>query len=95
VQRLGSLKVDDKLKSRGLLHRQVTGLCSPKDAINIRTSTLKRLIRVDTIRQQSASRDELPLRVHGREAVPDWGYFCDCQISEAAWVRQIGNSPYR
>src|SRR5271165_345702 len=70
AQCLGSFEVDDKLEFGRLLDRQVTGLFTLEDAIDIGCCLPVCLEHLNPIGHQAAACDEIAERIDRRQAVP-------------------------
>ena len=66
----GSRKIDDKLKFGRLHHRQVGGLHTLEDAIDVGGRITKLVDRIRAIGDQAAARDEIAVRVDRGQSVP-------------------------
>src|SRR5215831_4842430 len=67
AERLSGLEIYHKLKSSGLLHRQVGGLRTFQDFGHVSGGSSKHILGVRPIGHQATIDGELPLSVHGRQ----------------------------
>jgi hypothetical protein len=64
----GGLQIDDQLETRGLLDRQIAGLCAFQDVVDIADRAAEIIEKIRSIRQQQAVRDQFSIR-------------CNCRLS--------------
>src|SRR5262249_2543597 len=67
AERLSGLEIYHKLKSSGLLHRQVGGLRAFQDFGHVSGGSTEHILGVRPIGHQATIDGELPLSVHGRQ----------------------------
>jgi hypothetical protein len=65
---LGSLEIDDQIKFRRQLHRQIGRFFPFQNAVNVESCLAPLFIRVGPIRQEATDLDILPPLICGRQA---------------------------
>ena len=69
AERLGGLEIDQKLKCRRLLDRQVAGVCALENLVHICCGAPKEPMEARTIREQTACIREFPEAEDRRKSV--------------------------
>src|SRR3954447_14382345 len=65
----GGLQIDDQLETRGLLDRQIAGLCAFEDLVDIADRAAKMIGKIRSIRQQQAVSNLFSIRCKCRYLV--------------------------
>ena len=69
TERLGGLEIDDALELGRLLHRQVGWIGAAQDTVDIRSRAIIEISGINSVRQQTALKDEIAQSINRRQAM--------------------------